>query len=197
MTPYYEHAGITIYHGDCREIVPMLKDIDVVITDPPYPDYHAELYHYDPEAIKVLLQLQCRQFVFWSAKVGFPLDHSAVHIWDKEVPTTPYERIFERNGGTAYRVFRHQFVNNRVMARFHRDEWTKHPSQKPRKLMNELVLLASEPEQCILDAFCGSGSTLKAAKENGRRAIGIEIDERWCEYIAMRIAQDMLFIPEE
>jgi site-specific DNA-methyltransferase (adenine-specific) len=36
MKPYYEHGGITIYHGDCREVLPTLEKVDLVLTDPPY-----------------------------------------------------------------------------------------------------------------------------------------------------------------
>lgn len=197
MTPYYEHAGITLYHGNCQEVIPALKDIDIIITDPPYPDHHVDRYRYDKEALAVFNTLTCRQLIFWSAKIDFPLSYSAVHIWDKRNCATPYERIFERNGMNSYRVFNHQLVNNQVTARFHQDEWTKHPSQKPQALMEELISWTTKPRQCILDAFSGSGSTLKAAKMSGRRAIGIEIDEQWCEYTAMRLQQDLLFSPEE
>jgi len=198
VKPYYEDEIITIYHGDCREVI---KDIhvgvDAVITDPPYPDYHVELYNYHPETLQYFTSLKCKQFIFWSVREQFPLDYTAIHIWNKEVPSSPYERIFERNGGDAYKLFSHQFVNNRVLARFHKDEWTKHPSQKPIALMIELILLATDLGQTVLDPFAGSGSTLKAAKMCGRKAIGIEIEERWCEYMVGRLSQDMLFPLDE
>jgi site-specific DNA-methyltransferase (adenine-specific) len=190
VKPYYEQSGVTIYHGDCREILPL--PCDAVVTDPPYPDYHVDAFRYAPGLLDCLREVPARQLIFWSAKATFPLDYSAVHVWDKETPVTPYERIFERHGGVSYRVFRHQFVNNRVLARFHQDEWTGHPSQKPQTLMRALVTWMTDEGELVLDPFCGSGSTLKAAKRLGRRAIGIEINERYCEIAARRLQQEVL-----
>jgi DNA modification methylase len=65
-----------------------------------------------------------------------------------------------------------------------------HPAQKPVSLLNALV--GKHDAQIVLDPFCGSGSTLIAAREHGRRAIGIEIEERYCEIAAQRCAQDIL-----
>ena len=82
MKPYYEHEGIVIYHGDCREILPQLEPVDLVLTDPPYPDQHLEYGDCD---ISILNDHQCRQLVFWSAKAEFPLNYTAIHIWDKRI----------------------------------------------------------------------------------------------------------------
>jgi DNA modification methylase len=191
VKPYYEHGGITIYHGDCREVLPLVR-ADLVLADPPYPDAHVEAYRYDADGLSPLAVLPCRQLVFWSAKCAFPLDWTAIHVWDKECPVTAYERIFERNGHAVYRVFRHQFVNNRVLAQFHKEDWTGHPSQKPQALLRELLSTFSLVRQVVLDPFCGSGSTLLAAKRLGRRAIGIEIEERYCEIAAKRLQQEVL-----
>lgn len=68
-----------------------------------------------------------------------------------------------------------------------------HPTQKPLPMVAELVRLASNPGSTILDPFAGSGTTLRAAKDEGRQAIGIEIDERYCELAARRLSQDNLF----
>lgn len=70
-----------------------------------------------------------------------------------------------------------------------------HPTQKPLALMRELVHLYSEPGELVLDAFMGSGTTLRACKDEGRRGIGIEIDEKYCEAAALRLEQETLFAP--
>jgi site-specific DNA-methyltransferase (adenine-specific) len=70
----------------------------------------------------------------------------------------------------------------------------KHPCEKPQAMLRHMIETSSRPGDLILDAFAGSGSTLDAARQSGRRAIGIEQDERWCEYIARRLSQDVLDI---
>ena len=188
--PYYDHAGCTIYHGDCRDILPHLEPVDLVLTDPPYPDYHAELYGYEDGMIDFLRDISCRQLVFWSAKVDFPLDYTAIHIWDKKTGCgSEYERIFERNGQNNWHMYRHYLINSSVAASFTGDIYTKHPSQKPIKLMMQLIAKYSDT---ILDPFMGSGTTLVAAKQLGRKAIGIEIEEKYCEIAVKRLAQDVL-----
>lgn len=74
-------------------------------------------------------------------------------------------------------------------------EWKKapHPTTKPLKLMSELMRLFSNEDELILDPFMGSGTTLRAAKDLGRKAIGIEIEEKYCEIAAKRLSQEVLF----
>ena len=69
----------------------------------------------------------------------------------------------------------------------------KHPCEKPLSMLTHMIETTSRPGDTILDPFAGSGSTLRAAKDLGRRAVGIEQDERYCEWIANRLAQDTLF----
>ena len=91
------------------------------------------------------------------------------------------------NGGGRRNVFRHA-VNGERGAK-------PHPSTKPLPLMLEIVQLFTDESETILDPFAGSGTTLVAAKDLGRRAIGIEYQEQWCEVIARRLAQESLFTP--
>ncbi len=190
MKPYYDRDGITIYHGDNRDILPSLPKVDLVLTDPPYPDYHTDIY--TQTDIDFLQYLKCRQWIFWSAKVDFPLDYTAIHIWDKKSGAgAQYERLFERNGYKQYNVYRYYLINSTVAANFALDVFTGHPSQKPIQLIRCLI---QDSNNCnlILDPFMGSGTTLRAAKDLGRKAIGIEIEERYCEIAAKRLAQTVM-----
>ncbi len=186
---------VTLYCGDCLEILPTLAagSVDAVITDPPYPDYHADKYRQTP--IDFLAGLNCRQLVFWSSKVDFPLDYTAIHIWDKKTGCgSEYERIFDRNGGKAYRVFRHYLINSTVAASFTGDTFTGHPSQKPNKLLVELIEKFTNPGDLILDPFMGSGTTGVACVQTGRRFVGIEIDPNYYAIAEKRIKEAQMQI---
>lgn len=65
-----------------------------------------------------------------------------------------------------------------------------HPTAKPLPMVADWVRLFTNPGDTILDPFAGSGTTLRAAKNEGRKAIGVELDERYCEVVARRLAQD-------
>lgn len=134
VAPYYQDKWVTIYHGDCREVLPALDcKVDLVLTDPPYPDFYVTEYKYDAEVIIDTLGLyDCRQLVFWSARTDFPLPYSAIHIWNKNPSNAgaQYERIFERNGSSHYKVYTHYMVNSSVAASMTHDVFNEHPSQK-------------------------------------------------------------------
>ncbi len=68
-----------------------------------------------------------------------------------------------------------------------------HPTSKPLPMVADWVRLFTNPGDLILDPFAGSGTTLRAAKDEGRRAIGVELDERYCEVVARRLSQETLF----
>ena len=163
----------------------------VIVTDPPYPDDFVREYRYELGVVDALNLLACPQFVFWSAVADFPLSFSAIHIWHKNPSNhgAQYERVFERNGGSHRKVFAYYMVNSTVAASFTHDVFVEHPSQKPIRLMRHLVGVFSGT---ILDPFMGSGTTLVAAKQLGRKAIGIEIEEKYAEIAARRLEQEVL-----
>lgn len=129
------------------------------------------------------------------------LDHIRVGIWLKpnaspqftgDRPGVGFEGIEiahpkgakRWNGGGKHGVWTHNVAPSSK---------DRHPTEKPKELMQELILDFTDPGDVILDPFMGSGATLRAAKELGRRAIGIELDPKWVKVAIDRIAQGVLF----
>lgn len=193
MTPYYQDDAVTIYHGDCREVT--LPEIGLVVSDPPYPNAAGHFLD-GIEAAEWFCRTttSSRWFVFWHQlsvpPVGLPL--VAHHVWHKTNTNRPdnYEPIYEfaDEPERPSRVFPHPVVFLGLTGCV---EATEHPTQKPVKLVRQLIDLRDSPG-VVVDPFMGSGTTLRAAKDCGRKAIGIEIDERYCEIAAKRMAQEVL-----
>ncbi len=212
MTPYYQDDLVTIYHGDCREVSAWL-DADVLITDPPYGVGGALSFSGSSSERRFGIQewddLDIRDEVLalWSdrpaAVFGSPrrLDRRPKYrevplIWDKgdmvamgdtSFPwRATYEMIYV--SGKPWEGFRHPAV---LRWPHHSNAASEmgHPSVKPLPLMQALI---SKSTGVIADPFMGSGTTLVAAKSLGRRAIGIEIEERYCEIAAQRCSQEVL-----
>ena len=191
MNPYYKDKWVTIYHGDCREILPTLDcKVDLVLTDPPYPNQHLE---YGSSDISLLNLLVCRQLVFWTIKEPFPLTFTATHSWDKQCGTyAVFENIYERNGNNINHSYSYQKIKNKIDAQMNRDIITGHYSQKPQRLITKLIVESSGDSGLILDPFLGSGTTCYCAKKLNRYSIGIEIEEKYCEIAAKRCSQEVM-----
>lgn len=217
MTPYYEESGIVIYHGDCREILPSLPKVDLVLTDPPYgialntdysrfksTDVQGRSYTVVEGDGAVMdftfLFSTANQCVVWGANnwpQQLPFDplRDGWLCWDKRTNETadailgsPFEMAVVL-GQRTYKMIRlqHCGVKNGDGDRAGR----LHPTQKPVRLMRR-VLELFQASTTILDPFMGSGTTLRAAKDLGRKAIGIEIEEKYCEIAANRLRQEVL-----
>jgi DNA modification methylase len=204
MRPYYEHGGITIYHGDCREILPI--SCDVIISDPPYgmvvdtgklqrigkPTYEWHgVEHSGGVCVDALLALGKPMILFGANGYCSQLpDHPGWIVWDKQCDGfdqgSPVELAWS-NFLTNIRMFR---LNYRGFTT--RADPKEHPMQKPLALMSWILTLAETPGGTVLDPYMGSGTTLVAAKQLGRKAIGVEIEERYCEIAAQRLAQEVL-----
>jgi site-specific DNA-methyltransferase (adenine-specific) len=196
MKPYYEHAGITIYHGDCREILPGLR-ADVVVTDPPFGVGKAK---WDAEFV---LPLSVP-----APALGLMPGVSNLAACPSVIAGLPYRwtiAAYLTNGMTRgalgfgnwipcliYAAEDYPLFGPRQDARSFvvgLEPKPEHPSPKPLNVMR--WILGCLPGETVLDPFMGSGTTLRAAKDLGRRAIGIEIEERYCEIAAKRLAQEV------
>ncbi len=197
-TPYYDHAGITIYNADCRDILPHLDPVDLVLTDPPYglgkklhdggtwstaPKYDAMLVWDKPVDIEILLYLMKYPCIIWGGN-NYPLPPTRSWLaWVKNnnVPTMADFELAWTNLDCPSKCYR---------GRIHPDGINQHPTQKPLYLMKWCLL--SFIAGTILDPFMGSGTTLVAAKQLGRKAIGIEIEKKYCDIAIQRLSQEVL-----
>lgn len=204
VRPYYEHGGITIYHGDCRDVLPKLEVADLVLTDPPYGigslwqggkghgwararaqgEDRNEWDGLAPDGETLALVLsKGKHAVVWGGNY-FRLDPSRGWlVWNKP------ERNFTLAEAELAWTSRDMVV--RVFDHPRSESDRKHPTQKPLKLMRWCLGFFPEAKT-VLDPFMGSGTTLRAAKDCGRQVIGIELDERWCEVAAKRLGQEVL-----
>ena len=227
MKPYFHSNGITIYHADCRAVLPGLEaaSIDAVITDPPYGiSYKAGQRKATPDLpttvvgdeslnslrdslplIDRALKENRHSYVFAAPmRIGEAVDAIAefwrvknVLVWDKGNAgskgdclagySVNWEAIVYANKGRRP-------LNGKRPRCIYRYDWQAwrdpvHPTVKPEAIMQWLMQKSSAPGELVLDPFMGSGVTVLAAAALGRRAIGVEMEERYCEVAATRLAQ--------
>jgi DNA modification methylase len=221
MSLYYQDDYVTLYHGDCLDHLDYWLDADVLVTDPPYGSETKNGYgRRDSSIRRAMLEdgydgrtiandsttaVRDAALEVWGARpviaFGTPRlpdppgnwDHRLV--WDKREPGLnggpwryTHESIFVRGEGwkrtsaSSFSILSYPSGNGSP-------EKKDHVHAKPIALMMRLIEAA--PDGTIADPFSGSGSTLVAAKNLSRRAIGVELEERYCEIIAKRCAQDV------
>lgn len=240
IEPYYEQDGITIYCGDCRDVLPTIapEGVDLVLTDPPYgenthsmartnrigttgkqgnrslsgnsvPGRFAAIGDDDLRRVLevcrnlttswIVSNMDYRHAFGFDATPPEGLRMLRVGVWIK---TNPMPMISADRPGQGWEA----------IAYLHRDDvkprWngggrhgnfvlpveqdSGHATAKPLAMIRTLVQRFTDPDDLILDPFMGSGTTLRAAKDLGRRAIGIEIEERYCEIAVKRLQQSVL-----
>ncbi len=215
--------GITLYHADCREILPLLPKVDLCLADPPYgmnnnndttrfsggtspggrrvpgdgqvrPPTVGDDVPFDPTPF-----LDFPRVILWGANhFGRHLPVGTTLVWIKKADHLfgtflSDAEIAWMKGGHGVYVHRKEWGGfNRLAS----DGISVHPNQKPLVLMRWCIEL-SKTTGTILDPYCGSGTTLRAAKDLGRKAIGIEIEEKYCEIAANRLRQEVLAFADE
>jgi len=241
MKPYYDHNGITIYHGDCLDVISGLDKVDAVITSPPYntlnpkakpSGIHAERKsgvnkwmekqgnYYDNRKEseyqgwqrKCLEEFLKKSSCVWINHKTRYRDGYAIHPVEIYGFFNLYaDVVWNRRGSMALNCRRFSPSHEYWLCYGRPEKWNDkvnklmsvwditpsmdkndHPCTFPLKLVIPIIEACVFDRGC-LDPFMGSGTTLRAAKDLGRKAIGIEIEEKYCEIAAKRLVQEVLF----
>jgi DNA modification methylase len=201
MKPYYEQDGCTIYHADCREVLPTAGRFDLLLTDPPYgvlsesgsaatrrsggnKDNGAMAWDVAPDFMPLVLGTADVQMIWGGCHLALPPTVGYL-VWDKQIDGLNFGEVEYcwTSIKFAPRIFRYRAVGV--------DGGKTHPTQKPESLMLWCMGFVKQAHT-VLDPFMGSGTTLVAAKRLGKIAVGIEREEKYCEIAAKRLAQGAL-----
>jgi len=203
-TPYYQDDAVTIYHGDCREILPLMPRADLLLTDPPYgigedggkfrdrkggghrvlPKMGWDSERVDPSLLKQAIDATS-DCIIWGGNyfADFLAASRGWLYWDKKMGGD------FSDGELAYTSMD---MVLRAFSYCNKGHGKSHPTQKPIALMRWCLSFAPDAET-VLDPFAGSCTTGVAAKLEGRKATLIELEERYCEIGANRLSQGVLF----
>lgn len=218
--PYYEESGIVIYNADAREILPHLPPVDLVLTDPPYEltasgggigakrKYLADIDGHIDEGFDDSILSQFRNWYCFCSKEQMPkLIWRAMEdgrrwmliTWNKPNPTPlvnanylPDSEYIVHGFAAADCLYGGYETRSRFILHPAEQNHFAHPTVKPIAVVSRLMRTGSAVGHLILDPFMGSGTTLVAAKQLGRRAIGVEIEEKYCAIAAERLRQQVL-----
>lgn len=214
MKPYYQHGGITIYCGDCREVLPLVE-FDACVTDPPYGIGFPYLSYDDTR--EALAKLIAETMPLLSGKRAFILcgptqiglypqpEWVSCVTWNTTgsfgkfgysqwMPVLCYGQDLAGfgniNGMMKGDTLR---INGSATVGVHRDgNELQHTCPKPLKVMRLVVQRFTPERSVIVDPFMGIGTTLAVSKDLNRKAIGIELEEKYCEIAARRLSQEVL-----
>jgi site-specific DNA-methyltransferase (adenine-specific) len=199
--PYFERDGIVLYHGDARELLPGMR-VDVVLTDPPYgikkcewdTEFSAWIFEAAGKVTPILGVMPGLRNLLACPKRAGHLEYrwclSAHLVNGMTRGAIGYGNwiacvVYSEPGKSL-----HQRLSDARRCVVGTEPKMPHPCPKPASAVR--FFLSCLPGQSVLDPFAGSGTTLLAAMEEGRRAIGIEIEERYCEIAAKRLEQGVL-----
>ncbi len=230
MKPYYQDEWVTIYHGDCRDILPQLGPVETIITDPVWPGAGVKMNGHEdptklfaemclklPAAERLIVQLGCdsdprfleavpidwpflrvcwldyarpsyKGRLLYTGDIAYAFGRPPAYIKGRQVmlgkcTSIKSDKLFERHTGSN--IHKKMFTGND-------DIEYNIPHPCPRRLQHVSWLVNQFSDNQVMDPFSGSGTTLLAAKNLNRHAIGIEIEEKYCEVAAGRLSQKVM-----
>lgn len=221
IKPYYEEENITIYNDDCLEVMKDIPDksIDLVLTDPPYGigennDHNLsrgklakckDYGFYDWDKTKIsqdyfieIKRISKNQIIFGGNYYGSILgDTNCYVVWDKDNGNNDFAdcELAWTSFSSAVRKFKYRW-NGMLQGNMKNKETRQHPTQKPLPLMNWILNEYSNTGDLIIDPFLGSGTTARACKDLGRKCIGIEISQKYCDIAVKRLGQEVFNFAE-
>jgi len=218
LRPYYEEAGITIYHADCAQVLPFLEPVDLLLTDPPYgigesqgknksrsklakaKDYGNDDWDAStpPSWALEMAISKAGHAIVWGGNYFHIKPSSCWLVWDKDNGESDFAdcELAWTNLPCAVRRIKWRWAGMLQENMGAAKEIREHPTQKPLAVMSWAINRVPDAAT-ILDPFMGSGTTLVAAKNLGKRAIGIERELKYCEIAVRRLAQQTLFQVEQ
>lgn len=207
IRPYYEKDNVTLYHGDCRELLPALGKVGLVLTDPPYAigagrgEWAATAavaigLHYaakavtDNGAMLVFSTSSGRGIEYTLGAIGKVLAFNRLLVWRKALGTSKAAGPWKWDlvsilafGRATFGLADQSSCIEAAEPRAGRE----HPAQVPNDVAEWLYKPFIESGVVVLDPFMGSGRLLAPAASRGHRCIGIDIEEKWCELAARRL----------
>jgi len=213
--PYYQDDAVTIYHGDCRDVLPHLS-ADMCVTDPPYGVRYTggttvrdalvgdDTFGCYEWSLPLLRDAVDGPLYVFAPDVALPTIVAAAGTWLRSVIV--WRKQAQYGALSAHYKQANEFIAYCVPPgspsrwcgpttettdwSYRRPTASIHPTEKPLAVCDRAM--RNHSAMVVLDPFMGSGTTLRAAKDLGRKAIGIEIDERYCEIAANRMQQEVL-----
>lgn len=220
MKPYYDHGGITIYHGDCREVLPTLGKFELLLTDPPYGmalncdnsrlrggpggsgrggvGRRHQAIAGDDEPFDPAHLLNYPNAIIWGWNhfaARLPVGSTLVWLKRNDGAFGSFLSDAElawKSGGCGVYCRRDLSEQGGPNVVGKQSPWRLHPSQKPVSLMRWCLSFFPEAKT-VVDPYMGSGPVARACKDAGLRYVGIELIESYCEIAAKRLAQETLF----
>lgn len=213
MTPWYVHGGVTLFHGDARIVLPRLelnRDNTVIITDPVWPNapagsfdvddpgalFHEVSRHFLRLARRVIVQLGCASDPRFLACM--PAELPFVRVCWLRYALPSYSGTVLNSGDVAYVFGDHRATEGKtllpgeVTSSSSKGKEANHPMPRKLEHLRWLVGNFTRATDTVLDPFAGSGTTLLAAKNAGRSAIGIEKSAAYCLEVTNRLKQEQL-----